>query len=215
MELADEVKTLAVGPREKAVRFSGYIINGVRYHTKSRELRRKTQNSGIMVDAKTCSYASAKDTNPLEGDVTYYGYVTDIIELYYAYDCRYLLFMCNWIDNNKGLKKDDYGFTLVNFKHLLYMKPQESDEPYILASQAQQVFYVQDPVEDDWNVVLKMKPRDLYEVGEQLTREATSIEGFCTQDLNESDEDVNWIRQDVPGITVDQTDLGATDMDED
>ncbi|KAH7850737.1 hypothetical protein Vadar_002263 [Vaccinium darrowii] len=62
---------------------------------------------------------------------------------------------------------------------------------------------------------LAMKPRDLYELGEQLTGEATSIEGFCTQDLNESDEDVNWVRQDVPGITVDETNLGATDMDED
>ncbi|KAG5566650.1 hypothetical protein RHGRI_002267 [Rhododendron griersonianum] len=59
--------------------------------------------------------------------------------------------MCDWIDNNKGLKHDDFGFTLVNFKHLLYTKNQERDEPFVLASQAQQIFYIQDPVDDDWN----------------------------------------------------------------
>ena len=142
--LSDEIKTLALGPSKKAMRFSGYIINGTRYHTRSREWRRKTQNSGVMVKAKTCSYASTRDMNPVEGEVAYYGYVTDIIELYYSYDRGYVLFMCDWIDNNKGLKRDGFGFTLVNFNHLLYTKKQISNEPFILASQAQ-VFYVNDP----------------------------------------------------------------------
>ncbi|XP_028058404.1 uncharacterized protein LOC114262247 [Camellia sinensis] len=103
--LSDEIKTLALGPSNKATRFSGYIINGTRYHTRSCEWKRKTQNSRVMVKAKTCSYASTRDMNPVEGEVAYYGYVTDIIELYYSYDRRYLLFMCDWIDNNKGLKQ--------------------------------------------------------------------------------------------------------------
>ncbi|KAF7144323.1 hypothetical protein RHSIM_Rhsim05G0054900 [Rhododendron simsii] len=158
IELSDEIKILAMRPSDKANRYSGYLINGANYHTKSRELRRKTQNSGIMVKANTSSYASAKDMNP-EGEVTYYGYVMDIVELYYSYDRRHVLFMCDWIDNDKGLRHDDFGFTLVNFKHLLYTKNQERDEPFVLASQAQQIFYIQDPVEDDWNVVIKMKPR--------------------------------------------------------
>ncbi|XP_028094798.1 uncharacterized protein LOC114294835 [Camellia sinensis] len=93
--LSDEIKTLALGPSKKATRFNGYIINGTRYHTRSREWRRKTQNSGVMVKAKTCSYASTRDMNPVEGEVAYYGYVTDIIELYYSYDRRYVLFMCD------------------------------------------------------------------------------------------------------------------------
>ncbi|KAL7250092.1 hypothetical protein ACSBR1_012148 [Camellia fascicularis] len=84
--------------------------------------------------------------NPVEGEVAYYGYVTDTIELYYSYDHRYVLFMYDWIDNNKGLKQDGFGFTLVNFNHLLYTKKQNSNEPFILSSQAQQVFYVNDPI---------------------------------------------------------------------
>ncbi|CAL5433319.1 unnamed protein product [Camellia sinensis] len=212
--LSEEIKILALGPSRKATRFNGYIINGTRYHTKSCELRRKTQNSGVMVKAKTSSYASAKDINPVEGDVAYYGYVTDIIELYYSHDHRYMLFMCNWIDNNKGLKQDDFGFTLVNFNHLLYAKKQDSDEPFILASQAQQVFYVNDSVDEDWNVVLKMKPRDLYEVcGEQPTIDEglhhNEVEGFGDQELDVAsftcEEDMDWVRQGIDGTTVDET----------
>ncbi|CAL5339612.1 unnamed protein product [Camellia sinensis] len=212
--LSEEIKILALGPSQKATRFNGYIINGTRYHTKSCELRRKTQNSGVMVKAKTSSYASAKDINPVEGDVAYYGYVTDIIELYYSHDHRYMLFMCNWIDNNKGLKQDDFGFTLVNFNHLLYAKKQDSDEPFILASQAQQVFYVNDSVDEDWNVVLKMKPRDLYEVcGEQPTIDEglhhNEVERFGDQELDVAsftcEEDMDWVRKCIDGTTVDET----------
>ena len=36
---------------------------------------------------------------------------------------------------------------LVNFNHLLYRKNRAVDEPFILASQAEQVRYVQDPLE--------------------------------------------------------------------
>ena len=61
MELSDEIKTLAFGPSDKATRFSGFIINVARYHTRSPEWKRKIQNNGVMVNAKTCSYASAKD----------------------------------------------------------------------------------------------------------------------------------------------------------
>ena len=37
-----------------------------------------------------------------------------------------------------------------------------TNEPYVLASQAEQVFYVEDIVEKDWLVVVKTNPRDLY-----------------------------------------------------
>ena len=33
------------------------------------------------------------------------------------------------------------------------------DDPFIIASQAKQVFYVKDPVENDWCVVLTCPPK--------------------------------------------------------
>ena len=39
------------------------------------------------------------------------------------------------------------------------------DEPYVLAFQASQVFYVEDMRHKDWAVVVKTKPREAFEVG--------------------------------------------------
>ena len=60
-----------------------------------------------------------------------------------------MLFKCDWVDNRTGKKEDEYKFTLVNFNHPLYPNNRETDEPFILASQAEQVWYVQDPIEPD------------------------------------------------------------------
>ncbi|XP_015162546.1 uncharacterized protein [Solanum tuberosum] len=68
---------------------------------------------------------------------------------------------------DKGLiEKDDYGFTLVNFNHLLYTRHQLSDELFIFASQAQQVFYVDHPMEKEWQMVVKLKLRGFYDLGD-------------------------------------------------
>ena len=67
------------------------------------------------------------------------------------------MFKCNWIDNNMRMKQDELKFTLVNFKYLLYKENRVVDEPFIIASQAEQVWYVQDPVEPDWRVVVKAR----------------------------------------------------------
>ncbi|RVW20636.1 hypothetical protein CK203_109088 [Vitis vinifera] len=52
---------------------------------------------------------------------------------------RIPVFKCDWVDNRNGIKADDLGFTLVDFN-----KTAHKSNPFILASQAKQVFYVQD-----------------------------------------------------------------------
>nr|XP_018623568.1 uncharacterized protein LOC104088067 isoform X1 [Nicotiana tomentosiformis]XP_033509832.1 uncharacterized protein LOC104088067 isoform X1 [Nicotiana tomentosiformis]XP_033509833.1 uncharacterized protein LOC104088067 isoform X1 [Nicotiana tomentosiformis] len=137
-QIPEEIQNLAIGPSKQSKRMSGYISNGVRYLTKSRDAKLKTQNSGVMVKAATQSYASARDRNPILAEVTFYGILTDIIELYYTANLKFILFRCEWVDNNNGLiVEDDYGFTLVNFSHLLYKRQHPSNEPFIFASQAQ------------------------------------------------------------------------------
>nr|GFC16396.1 hypothetical protein [Tanacetum cinerariifolium] len=41
-----------------------------------------------------------------------------------------------------------------------------TDEPFILASQAEQVMYVEDPIEPEWEVAIKMTSRDTLDMGE-------------------------------------------------
>jgi len=47
---------------------------------------------------------------------------------------------------------DDVGFMLVDLKKLTYQ-----NDPFIMAEQAKQVFYVQDPCDKRWSVVLHRK----------------------------------------------------------
>ncbi|GKG15690.1 ulp1 protease family, C-terminal catalytic domain-containing protein [Tanacetum coccineum] len=60
--------------------------------------------------------------------------------------------MCKGVNNNSGVKVDDYGFTLVDLGTNGY-----ASEPFILAKQATQVFFVQDPSNPRWHVVMPGK----------------------------------------------------------
>ncbi|KAK5785524.1 hypothetical protein PVK06_040116 [Gossypium arboreum] len=98
---------------------------------------RRTQNCGVVVNSSITSYASARDSNPIEGNVEYYGLLTDIIELDYYSRWKVVLFRCDWADVNtaRGIKKDQFGFTMVNFSHLIHTGQQLMDEPYVFSSQ--------------------------------------------------------------------------------
>ena len=117
----------------------------MKFRTKDSEANRKTQNSGVSV--------------AIEGGVTYYGVLTDIIELNYSKKLQYVLFKCEWVnvDSGRGYKIDKFGFPLFNFTRLIHKGDRLIDEPYVLASQASQVFYVEDPRHKDWMVVVKNK----------------------------------------------------------
>lgn len=82
-DVSDQLKELSRGPNVVARRFSGYVINGYRFHTKQRDARRKTQNSGVTLVSITQSFASTKDENPTTKPLTYYGSITEIIEIDY------------------------------------------------------------------------------------------------------------------------------------
>lgn len=154
-----------------------------------------------MIKANTQSYANAKDKNPILAEVSFYGILTDIIELYYTKKLKLVLFSYNWVNNNKGLiEKDGYGFTLVNFNHLLYPGHHLSNEPFIFASQAQ-VFYVDHPMENEWQIVVKLKPRDFYDLGENtptIKHKEGPVELWPDQQLDdttfESEDDIEWVR---------------------
>ena len=65
----------------------------------------------------------------------------------------------------KGSKEDKRGFTLLNFSHKIHEGDILKDDPYIFASQAHQVFYVEDEKDKAWEHVVRVKPRDTYGLG--------------------------------------------------
>ncbi|GJW02157.1 hypothetical protein Tco_1561013, partial [Tanacetum coccineum] len=98
----------------------------------------------------------------------YYGKLTSIIELEYVFGYKVVLFRCDWVDirPSRGLKKDKYGFPLINFSRpLVHTGIQLKDDPFIVSSQAKQVFYIDDVKDVGWLHVNMNYPRDTYDMG--------------------------------------------------
>ncbi|XP_042419138.1 uncharacterized protein LOC122007345 isoform X1 [Zingiber officinale] len=148
---------LAHGPRAQIIKYNSYVINGNLYQTKARDDDRVCQNSGVSLVANTMLVCSAKDKNPLLADVSFYGVIEEIWELDY-HQFHVPLFKCAWVANDKGIiNNDECGFTLVN----LNKRGHKNDE-FVLASQVNQVFYIDDPLQKGWSIVLPV-PNRCYE----------------------------------------------------
>ncbi|XP_074342124.1 uncharacterized protein LOC141679551 [Apium graveolens] len=112
--VSDTIRWLAAKPSFSVLTYQGYLVNGVRYFTKEQDDIRVVQNSGVSVIAKAVQVSSGKDLNPVESDLTFYGIIQEIWELdYHAFKAP--LFLCKWESNDKGIRVDDLGFTLVDF----------------------------------------------------------------------------------------------------
>src|ERR1041385_5265620 len=132
MNVTDEEQLylLAKQPSSTISTFQGYEINGNTFYTFAQDKKSTNQNSGVRFDAA-------------EGNgkkVTYYGYIEEIWELDYGPNFKVLLFRCKWFNLKDGVQVDlQYGTTTVDLKNLGY-----DTEPFVLASEVAQVFYVKD-----------------------------------------------------------------------
>ncbi|XP_062164972.1 uncharacterized protein LOC133871559 [Alnus glutinosa] len=131
-ELDDKIKSHSIGPVKLALKFKRYVTNGMMFRIRDSENGKSTQNSGVCVST--------------EDDTPYYGQLTHIIEVQYYDGSRYVLFKCDWanIALGRGYKNDEYGFILVNFSRLIHTGKRITDDPFVLASQVSQVYYVAD-----------------------------------------------------------------------
>ncbi|RYA56937.1 hypothetical protein DD596_25330 [Enterobacter cloacae complex sp. 4DZ3-28B] len=110
------------------------------------------QNSGVTPRAESQYFTSVHDANPYVASIPYFGgFINEIWELNYV-KFTVCVFNCKWVDSNIGVRTDDIGFTLVELKKLGY-----HNDHFIMAKQARQVFYVQDPCDERWCVVLQGK----------------------------------------------------------
>ncbi|XP_074327759.1 uncharacterized protein LOC141665675 [Apium graveolens] len=184
-DISMELSSLARGPHRAAKQFTGYIVNGFRFHTKQRDSRCTTQNSGVFLTALTTSFATVKDKNPVVGEVGYYGAIEDIIEVDYWGALAVVIFRCCWYQK----EKDCHGLTRVNFNKLY-----EKDDPFVLATQVQQVFYVEDPTEKNVHFIIKKFPKDQYSDVEDEINAVVEI----TEERLPTDDIKSWCRDDVP-----------------
>ena len=122
---------MAKSPSSTILTFQGYEINKNTFYTNAQDKKSTNQNSGVRFDAATDK--EKKDT--------YYGYIEEIWELNYGPSFKVPLFRCKWVKLTGGGVDIDqkYGMTIVDLNNLAYM-----DEPFILANDVAQVFYVKD-----------------------------------------------------------------------
>uniref|UniRef100_A0A803N991 Transposase n=1 Tax=Chenopodium quinoa TaxID=63459 RepID=A0A803N991_CHEQI len=118
------------------------------------------------------------------GEKDFYGTLDEVIVLY----------------DGRGIKKDKFGSTVVNVSRTL-----QTSEPFALAFQIEQVFYISSHEERYWKYVIKVKPRNFFyfpndEDAEQnedlwniVEEGATNLEEFTAL----SDEEINMVRDDV------------------
>lgn len=136
---------MAQCPIKRVTYFDGYVVNGYTFQTKAQVKNLNTHNCGVLVKGAVHS-----------GEKECFGPLKEIIELDYGSIHKVILFDCEWYDvfsENVGIKRETYGITTVNVK---------TNEPYVLASQVEQVYYVKDHLHQNWQVVLKTNPHNFY-----------------------------------------------------
>lgn len=148
-----DLLTLSRGLLPYVKRLKGYIIKGYRFHVEDYDRGLRTQNCDVVV---------VGETDEENKNIDYYGELTEILELQFMGGKTVILFRCMWFDvydQEKGVKMDVYGFVSVNPQRLL-----KTNEPFVLANQALQVFYVDDPSNKGWHVVRKVFSRDTFDI---------------------------------------------------
>ncbi|WCJ29136.1 hypothetical protein M5689_010791 [Euphorbia peplus] len=168
-----DVLNLAFGPYPHYKSYSAHIVNGYRFHTVNRQINRKSQNAGVLSRGDDSS-----------SDKEYYGRLMDVLEIQYPGMNSVYIFNCEWFDVSRkgnGYTVDAFSITSVKANGRL-----NTDEPFILASQAEQVFYVEDPKKPNWLVVVKNQPRDSYKL--PFKSQDVISEENCDDDVFQEEE---------------------------
>jgi len=132
---------LARGPSHTVHKWQAYDINGYTLYTQDRDSKTNYQNSVVRIEA-------------YNGNVKefYYGIIEEIWELDYV-KFKIPLLKCRWVELDHVVV-DDYGWTYVDLNRMSSM-----NDPFILANQAIQIFYVKDLAHPNRHVVMHGKRR--------------------------------------------------------
>lgn len=136
-ETTEDLVSLSFGSSFSVKSYPRCIVNGVKFLIQSQDIMRTTQNSGVFVRGRD--------------NQVYYGILEDIYELTYARENYVILFKCKWFATNPRKRR------VLKYKNKLSIYIKDfwyQSEPFILASQAEQVFYIDELFNGpSWKVV--------------------------------------------------------------
>ena len=142
--MSDELRQVANGFKLRVKSYTGYDVNGYRFHTSRHEQTRpgrKTTNSQVFT--------------PGTNGVEYYGIIEEIYELEYEgrVPLTPVIFKCHWFDPARTRRTPHLG--LVEIRHDSVYK---GKDVYIVAQQAVQVYHTPYACQDKdhlkgWSIV--------------------------------------------------------------
>nr|GLL21135.1 uncharacterized protein LOC109179592 [Ipomoea trifida] len=194
------IKDLAKGPLRCVNTYSGYYVNGFKFHTIGYGGTKETMNSGVCI----------KGINYSIDESDYYGRLVEVVQVEYPGlpVKRTILFKCEWFDpTTVGMKvHSQYKLVEVNHKRRF-----NRYEPFVLAMQAAQVYYCTYPSlrrdKLDWWAVCKIKARSEVEVPESSISSEESLipppfqeEITDNHDLMQIDEDPSHLNDPNGGV---------------
>jgi hypothetical protein len=193
-EVSSEMFALAQGPDNRAHTLNRCHINNWLFRTIDIEKSLVTQNSGMLVKGDGTT-----------GNMYWYGVIKRMISLEFPGQKEVILFQCDWYDvpaattnRGRGYSKDQFGVIDIDTTRYRY-----KNEPYILATQAEHVFYVNLVNKPGWSSVIAMKPRDLFAMPELELEDSIDV-GIEVINLLDRQQDLtNWTRSDKEGTIGD------------
>lgn len=169
--VSETIRWISNGPNKNVMKYDTYFVNGYKFMTKNRDTK-NCQNSGVSIVVRDMHISRKQETTYT--DTPYYGILKSIWILDYHYK-QIPVFLCDWAENKKGVITDDFGYTLVDMK-----KMGLTNDPFILASQAQQVFYVSDQAKKNWSIVFTSPSKKYRHVYEENVGDDDDDEEFST-----------------------------------
>ncbi|KAK6784240.1 hypothetical protein RDI58_017694 [Solanum bulbocastanum] len=160
--MAEELlKEVALGPESQVLTMNKYCVNGFKFQTEEVSKNKKTNNSGVYIQG---------DVDGIGQTIEYYGVIQEIIEVRYSGwpNKKVVLSWCEWFDPSHRGTKVDHQHNIIEVKH---NRKYRSYDPFIIAQNAKQVYYVSYPLRRDkfdWWVVIKSKPVGRIEIDNVL-----------------------------------------------
>lgn len=205
------LRQLAEGPLKHIRSYNVCYVNGYRFHTMSHAADKTADNSGVCVKS---------DQHSLDED-DFYGHLQEIIEVEYPGMPikRVTLFRCHWYDpTTTGYghgTKVHKRYKLVDIHH---GRSYRNYDPFVLASQASQVYYLSYPNTRQntiqWKAVCKVKPNKFI-----IPTQKDSMESAFQDEDGEAiaiEEDVsNESLCDSSGLLQQVEDINIADQDDD
>lgn len=168
--LSEEMYVLAKGPDRRSVQYPGCIANDIRWPVKQIERYRTTQDSGVMTIGLH-----------IDEPCTFYGDLVNVVQLQFQKGYNVFLFKCQWYNSDPEKMKFDYHLTSVNVNTRWY-----NNDPYVLASQAQKVFYLDDlKLGHPWRVVQQIQYRHVFDVLEKEEDQVEDVDSNSNVVMND------------------------------